>query len=121
MGKKIIRWTIVSACLLIIACSKQYFTFFDPVPSSGNVEGKIIDDIDGQPIDSARVDLVAEKEYVSETASTDYAGDFRFRYVSPGDYIITVTKFGYKHLQVKVHASRNSTKRIKIALRNGLD
>jgi len=59
-----------------------------PEPAGGRVSGTVTDEMDGSPVESARVYLCATVCTSADSAGTDIDGHFRFEGVTPGTYAL---------------------------------
>lgn len=89
---RIIRYLLV--LMLVMGCAKD-----EPVPTQGDIAGKVTDSNDGSPISGANVSLSGDQR--STTTSSD--GNFTFKSLVAGSYSVTAIKNGY------VAASRTVT------------
>lgn len=89
---RVIRYLLV--LLLLMGCAKD-----EPVPTQGDIAGKVTDSNDGSPISGANVSLSGDQR--STTTSND--GNFTFKSLIAGSYSVTAIKNGY------VAASRTVT------------
>ena len=81
---RIIRYLLV--LLLVMGCAKD-----EPVPTQGDMAGKVTDSNDGSPISGANVSLSGDQR--STTTSSD--GNFTFKSLVAGSYSVTAIKNGY--------------------------
>ncbi len=68
-------------------------------PSDGGVQGSVLDDRTGLPIDGVKVTLVSESQLPQ---TTDLSGSFRFGKLPVGDYEMTFIKVGYEPVRRRV-------------------
>lgn len=59
-----------------------------PVVETGAIDGTVLHDQTGDPIEGMRVQLVDAKGEIVATAETAYDGFYTFEYIKPGDYIV---------------------------------
>lgn len=68
-------------------------------PLDGGVQGSVLDDRTGLPIDGVKVTLVSESQLPQ---TTDLSGSFRFGKLPVGDYEMTFIKVGYEPVRRRV-------------------
>ena len=79
---------ILSLPLFITGCKK---TEIEATVNTGNIEGKIIDKTNAQPIPAAEVKISGSNQTVVSGAD----GSYKFISLEPGEYQITVSKQNY--------------------------
>ncbi|MCB9845499.1 MAG: carboxypeptidase regulatory-like domain-containing protein [Phycisphaeraceae bacterium] len=109
------RRTIVHAlCVLTLGLgvvgitqSASAAAMVDPEPSriSAHIGGVVVD-ADRQTVPGASVQLVNAHGRVLREATTDREGQFRFRPVPPGAYIVRAAKEGVGRGESRLHAVR---------------
>ncbi|MCH9617262.1 MAG: hypothetical protein SP4CHLAM5_07860 [Chlamydiia bacterium] len=85
----------------------NYFTMSQ---ASGCIQGRVVDDISGVPIQNSRVRLFL-KDILSFTATTDENGNFNTPYLSPNLYSLKLFAPNYHnyHADIQVEESINNT------------
>jgi len=79
------------------------------------LEGKVLD-IDQQAIFEAEIQLKHKETGQMFQAKSDGKGNFSVRFLTPGNYIISVQKEGYKKYSGELELFPNNTKKIEFTL-----
>ena len=87
-----------------------------PTPSGkGSISGDVID-VDGNPIDSAKISLKGKKTKVLKKTTSDEEGLFEFQDLDADTYTIKVLKKGYKRGIQKVRLEKGEDADVEIEL-----
>ncbi len=89
-GKKIFRLTL----FLLLAAY--------PARAQYRVNGHITDAAGGKPLSGAHILLSHPRDTLSHATVSDEKGDFLFKNVSPGDYLLKVLFVGFRTLQKEI-------------------
>ena len=79
------------------------------------LEGKVTD-IDQEPILKAEIQLKHKESGQMFHAKSSKKGNFSFRFLPPGNYIVTVTKKGYKSYTGELEMLPNASGKIEVTL-----
>ncbi|MCP4540376.1 MAG: hypothetical protein GY832_24830 [Chloroflexi bacterium] len=74
-------------------------------PTAGKIDGKVMDSSDGSFIPFANVST----DPPTSSVTTDERGDYSIADVSPGNYAVTASKFGYTSASVNIAVGTNRT------------
>ena len=88
------RWILCAGALLRGALSLDAQT----LPSTGSIFGTVVD-AQGAPIPGVEAKLLGAGE--RQPVQTDARGTFRFLYISPGTYAVTLTLDGFATIEYK--------------------
>src|SRR5579862_721100 len=86
-----------TSLLLAVFCALLVFSMHSPAQSitSGDVTGTVTDP-SGAAIPGAKVTLTNVNTNAAQTASTNADGSYRFAFVTPGTYKVTVSASGFQ-------------------------
>jgi len=87
------------------------------ITDSSQVAGFVRDAASGDPLVSARVELISPGGVAAPEQFTNISGEFHFNYVKDGDYKVLVRKMGYEDGQADISVSGGHESHVDIELR----
>ena len=87
------------------------------LPDKGSIAGKIIEYYDSWGVEFATIRIIGRKTRIDMKTTSDKNGYFAFNYLDPDDYLIIVTKKGYKRTKEKVKLEAGENEYIEIELK----
>src|SRR5437879_5808546 len=106
VAQQVVRFLTILAFTSAAACYGQF---------SGSIQGAV-QDVTGSAITNASVTLSNTDTGVSQHASTDASGLYRFISLAPGPYNISATAPGFETVKVSFSLTTNETRDIRMAL-----
>ncbi|HTS12034.1 MAG TPA: carboxypeptidase regulatory-like domain-containing protein [Candidatus Limnocylindrales bacterium] len=87
------------------------------ITDSSQVAGFVRDAASGDPLVSARVELISPGGVAAPEQFTNISGEFHFNYVKDGDYKVLVRKMGYEDGQADISVAGGHESHVDIELR----
>lgn len=115
---------VCTAFLLLLTTASKAMGSIS-ISEKGQICGRIVDSITGNPLESVSVDLYTLKgEKLVVGTLTNNKGMFTFTMIEPGDYILDISIDGYYsyrayNLNVKTEVAKNDIGEVKLTKKIG--
>lgn len=115
LHRALARFTTLPGCLLVLVLASA---FSASAQFTSGVQGTVQDSVGGG-VGSATITLVNADNKVSQTATSNQTGVFRFSSLAPGNYQISAVATGFSSGKLTFTLSANETRNVPITLAVG--